>query len=284
MHHRLVCSLLLALCGALTWPALNDALFPSPAQVASAADPPLKTLVVPGETFLVAGRPAFVFHAANSQKRSPQPWVLYAPTLTPYPDSHEKWLHERITKAGVAVAGIDIGEAYGSPKGNEGLTKLYEELVSRRGFSPKPCLLGRSRGGLWVTSWAVENPGKVAGVAGIYPVFDFRTYPGVARAAPAYGVSAEELTQRAGEWNPIERVGRLAAARIPAFLIHGDVDKVVPLRENSAEFVARYQAAGAADSVRLVVAEGQGHNFWPGFFQNEEFVEFVIRCALGAEK
>ena len=50
------------------------------------------------------------------------------------------------------------------------------------GFAPRPCLLGRSRGGLWVTSWAADNPDKVAGLAGIYPVFDLRTYPGLAKA------------------------------------------------------------------------------------------------------
>lgn len=283
MSRQFAPSLLLTVVFSLVPSILPEEFWAETSSIAWAADPPAKTLVVPGETFWVAERPAFLFHAAGPQRRSPQPWVLYAPTLAPYPDAHEKWLHERITQAGVAVAGIDMGEAYGSPQGNEGLTKLYEELVGKRGFSPKPCLLGRSRGGLWVTSWAAANPEKVAGVAGIYPVFDFRTYPGIARAAPAYGVSAEELQRRAPEWNPIERVSQLAKARIPAFLIHGDVDKVVPLRENSAEFLARYQAAGAGDSVRLVVAEGQGHNFWPGFFQNEEFVAFVIRQATGAK-
>ena len=45
---------------------------------------------------------------------------------------------------------------------------------------------------------------------------------------------------------------------MPAFLIHGDEDKVVPLEENSAEFAARYRAAGAGEAVTLIVAEGPG--------------------------
>ncbi len=124
--------------------------------------------------------------------KTPQPWIFYAPT-SPYPDSHEKWMHERFLDAGVAVAGIDVGEAYGSPKGRALFTALYRELTEKRGFATKPCLLGRSRGGLWVTSWAVENPEKVAGIAGIYPVFDLRTYPGLATAAPAFGLTPEAL-------------------------------------------------------------------------------------------
>jgi len=41
-----------------------------------------------------------------------------------------------------------------------------------------------------------------------------------------------------------DRIEVLVKARVPAALIHGDVDKVVPLKQNSAEFVRRYQEAG----------------------------------------
>jgi pimeloyl-ACP methyl ester carboxylesterase len=134
-----------------------------------------------------------------------------------------------------------------------------------------------------VTRWAVEHPDKVAGLAGIYPVFDLRSYPGLAKAAPAYGLTPKELEARLGELNPIERVGVLAKARVPALLIHGDEDKVVPLKENSAEFVARYRAQGAEGAVRLIVARGQGHNYWEGFFRCRELVDFVVeRARAGA--
>ena len=156
-------------------------------------------------------------------------------------------MHEQFVAAGVAVAGIDVGEAYGSPEGRRLFTEFYRELTEKRGFAARPCLLGRSRGGLWVSSWAIENPDKVAGIAGIYPVFDLRTYPGLDKAAPAYGLTAGQLEARLAEFNPIERVGVLAKHRVPAFFIHGDEDKVVPLKENSAEFVARYRAAGCGE-------------------------------------
>ena len=75
----------------------------------------------------------------------------------------------------------------------------------------------------------------------------------------------------------------LAKHRVPAFFIHGDEDKVVPLKENSAEFVARYRAAGAADAVTLIVAKGQGHNFWEGFFRCRALIEFAVeRARAGA--
>jgi len=153
-------------------------------------------------------------------------------------------MHEQFLAAGIAVAGMDAGEAYGSPKSHELFNAFYDEITSKRGFAKKCCLLGRSRGGLWVSSWAIAFPARVAGLAGIYPVFDFRTYPGITNAAPAYELTPAELDVRAAEFNPILRIGELAQAGIPAILIHGDADKVVPLKENSADFLRRYQEAG----------------------------------------
>jgi pimeloyl-ACP methyl ester carboxylesterase len=66
---------------------------------------------------------------------------------------------------------------------------------------------------------------------------------------------------------------------VPAFLIHGDQDVVVPLPENSGEFVRRYQAVGAGALVKLVVLPGQGHNMFEGFFRSTELVDFVIERA-----
>jgi alpha-beta hydrolase superfamily lysophospholipase len=245
---------------------------------------PVKELILPGESFLVGGRPAFIFWPKEELRRTPQPWVFYAPTLPGYPDSHEKWMHEQFLAAGIAVAGIDVGEAYGSPKGREHFDQMYRELTEKRGFSSRPCMLGRSRGGLWVTSWAVQNPEKVAGIAGIYPVFDLRTYPGLDKAAPAYDMTAGQLGARLGEFNPIARVDRLARLRVPVLIIHGDEDKVVPLKENSAEVEARYKAAGADDSFTLIVAKGQGHNYWEGFFRCQKLVDFAIERARAGTK
>jgi arylsulfatase A-like enzyme len=251
---------------------------------ATSSSKPVKELILPGESFLVAGRPAFILRAPEEKRRILQPWILYAPTLPPYPDLHEKWMHEQFLKAGVAVAGIDIGEAYGSPEGRRLFTELYRELTERRGFAIRPCLLGRSRGGLWVTSWAVDNPGKVAGIAGIYPVFDLRTYRELDKAPPAYGLSRAQFEARLAEFNPIERADVLAKHGVPVFIIHGDDDKVVSLKEHSAALAARYKSAGAGDLVTLVVAKGQGHNLWEGFFHCQGLIDFAIeRARAGAE-
>jgi dipeptidyl aminopeptidase/acylaminoacyl peptidase len=266
------------------WLGLSAVAVASEPAADKAATAAPKVLPVPGETFMVKGSQAFVMLPAEGLRQKPQPWIWYAPTLPGYPDEHEKWMHERFVAAGIAVAGIDVGESYGSPAGSSRFTDLYKELTEKRGFAAKPCLLGRSRGGLMVTSWAVEHADAVAGIAGIYPVIDFRTYPGLEKAAPAYGVSAKELGERLAEFNPIERVASLAKARVPVFIIHGDIDTVVPLQENSAELLRRYKEENAEASVKLVVAQKQGHNYWEGFFRCQDLVDFAIERAREGAK
>jgi pimeloyl-ACP methyl ester carboxylesterase len=245
---------------------------------------PTPRLVLPGETFEVEGHPAFIFLPAESKRANPQPWIFYAPTLPGYPDGAEQWMHESFLEAGIAVAGVDVGEAYGSPKSVKVFDALYQKLVDKHLFAKKPVLFGRSRGGLWTSSWAISNPARVAGIIGIYPVFDFTTYPGIEKAAPAYDLSPGDLLERQFELNPIKHIDVLAKARIPAVLIHGDVDKVVPLEQNSAEFVRQYKTAGVGSLVKLIVLKDQGHSFFEGFFHSQELVDHAITQARAGAK
>ena len=186
-------------------------------------------------------------------------------------------MFRQFLEAGIAIAGVDVGESYGSPKGRATYNSLHKQLIEERGFSPRACLLARSRGGLMLYCWAAENPGKVNCIAGIYPVCNIASYPGLKRASGAYGMTESELAAKLAEHNPIDRLASLAKARVPIFHIHGDVDRVVPLEANSGLVAKRYQAAGG--KMKLKVAQGQGHNMWNGFFECQELVDFVIQHA-----
>ena len=105
-----------------------------------------------------------------------KPWVWYAPTLPAHPDRSHTWYMERLLAKGISLAGCDQGEVRGSPRSVEVFTKFYHEMVGR-GYSKKPVLLGQSRGGLMMLSWAVKNPDRVGGFAGIYPVLNLRSWP-----------------------------------------------------------------------------------------------------------
>ena len=239
------------------------------------ADATTKTLPLPGEAFLVQGRTAFVILPQTKSTNNLIPWVWYAPTLPGLPGNEEKWLFERFTQAGIAIAGIDVGESYGSPDGRKLYSAFHSELTKHRGFGQKAVMLGRSRGGLMTLSWAAENPDKVAGFAGIYPVCNIASYPGIATACGAYHMTTDELSARLTEHNPIDRLAPLAKAGVPLFAIHGDIDKAVPIEANSGEMRKRYEALGG--KMQLIIPAGQGHNMWEGFFQCQELVDFVIK-------
>lgn len=242
----------------------------------ASAEAPKKVLPLDGEVFEVSGRTAFLIPAKADPHAASKPWVWYAPTLPNLPGPEEKWMFERFRAAGVAVAGVDAGESYGSPAGNKVFDALHAALVAK-GYSKKPVLLGRSRGGLMTLSWAAANPVQVGAFAGIYPVCDLASYPGVERAAGAFGLKPAELKERLKQFNPVDRLDGLAKAKVPLFAIHGDIDKVVPLEANSGRAKERYTALGG--TMTLIVPPQQGHNMWPGFFQCRELVEFVISHA-----
>jgi hypothetical protein len=234
-----------------------------------------KVMPLKGETFSVNGHEAFVILPENLSGHIP--WVWYAPTLPGLPGMEEQWMFEKFTKAGIAVAGIDAGESFGSPDGKNLFTAFYTEMTEKRGFSSKPVMLGRSRGGLMTLSWAEENPDKTGGFAGIYPVCDITSYPGIEKASSAYHITPEELAEKLEEYNPVDQLKPLASADIPLFSIHGDSDVVVPLENNSGKMKKRYDTLGGR--MQIIIPHGQGHNMWEGFFKNRKLVDFVIKNA-----
>ena len=244
--------------------------------LASAAQPK-KKLPLPGEVFAIEGQTAFLIQPDTKPAKGAMPWVWYAPTLRSLPGEAEKWMFERFLKAGIAIAGIDVGESYGSPKGRAAYSALHKHLVEKRGLVKQACLLARSRGGLMLYSWAAENPDKVRCITGIYPVCNITSYPGLPRASGAYELTAEQLKAQLAKHNPIDRLAPLAKAKVPIFHIHGDMDRLVPLDKNSAIIKQRYDALGGP--MTLEVVKGQGHNMWIGWFQSQALVDFLIKHA-----
>ena len=239
-----------------------------------------KKLPLPGETFKVEGKEAFLILPEGPKPGKPIPWVWYAPTLPGLPASSEKWMFDHFLKAGIAIAGVDVGESFGSPNGRKMYSALYRELVEKRGLSKQASLLARSRGGLMLYGWAAENSEKVCCIVGIYPVCNLESYPGLANACRAYQLTAKALEAELKKHNPVDRLAPLARAGVPIFHIHGDQDKVVPLEANSGLVAERYRKLGG--NMTLEVVKGQGHNMWEGWFRSQALVDFVKKHATGS--
>jgi pimeloyl-ACP methyl ester carboxylesterase len=221
---------------------------------------------------LAGGQRAFILNP--SQPAAGSPWVWYAPTIFgATPDQSNDWIFQGLLDSGIAVAGVDVGESYGSPAGRSVYSDFYDYATTQANLAPQACLLAQSRGGLMLYNWAAENPEKVSSIAGIYPVCDLRSYPGLPSAAPAYDMTVAELEAQLSNHNPIDRLAPLAAANIPIYHIHGDSDVVVPLMYNSQIVYDRYIALGG--QMELVVVIDKGHQWAPEFFESQDMLNFM---------
>ena len=130
----------------------------------------LVTANVKWERFKFEDKDAFILMPKKHSELN-IPWVFYAPTLRGLPNERDEgWMINHFLEAGIAVAGIDVGESYGNIEGRNLYSKFHNFLTQRKKFNPKACLLARSRGGLMLYNWAANNPKKVKCIAGIYPV------------------------------------------------------------------------------------------------------------------
>jgi hypothetical protein len=230
------------------------------------------------EAFDVEGSKAVIHPAADPAKD--KPWLWYAPALKGGVSIIQHKLYaEACQRAGIAIAGCDLGEVRGAPGSTAKFTCFYEEMV-RRGYSRKPILLGQSRGGMMTLAWAFRNPEKVKAWIGIYPVCNLASWPmknSKRETLADFGLPEAELIARLKEFNPPENLAGLVAAKVPLFSVHGDNDLVVPHQENTILLKERYESLGGSFTVKIV--PGEGHKVGPAFFECQELVDFLLKVA-----
>lgn len=229
------------------------------------------------ETFEVNGHTAYLYAAPKPAPA--KPWVWYAPTLKGLSLAKRKMYFDAFMSAGISMAGFDLGEVRGSPRSNEQFTLFYDEMV-KRGWSAKPILLGQSRGGLMMLSWATRHPDKLQAFVGIYPVFNLESWPlknSKAATLADYQLTEDELRAKFAELNPVNNLKGLLEKKVPFFIVHGDSDTVVPHQENTLVVKDRYEAGGGPITVKLI--PGEGHKEIPAFFECQELLDFVLQQA-----
>lgn len=227
--------------------------------------------------FTVDGYPAFLVQPPPSGNEGSSPWLWYAPfRLGILPDSSNAWLFQRLVQNGFWICGVDVGESYGSPAGRQIYSAFYDTLLYLYDLKPRACLLAQSRGGLMLYNWAADpgNNWKVSRIAGIFPVGDLASFPGLNVAAPAYNMTPQELQDSLTENDPIDRLAPLVDANVKIFHIHGDADTLVPLAANSQVVYDRYTALGG--TMILEVVPGLGHVESPAFFQSQDMLNFLL--------
>lgn len=239
--------------------------------------------------FPVGSGKGFVILPTKEKSDGSRPWMWIAPTFVHHPQPSKEvprddhgWICRQLLANGFYVCGVDVGESYGSPGGRRLYSRLYELVVREFALADKACLLCQSRGGLMAYNWAAENPDRVECIGGIYPVCNLQGYLGADRIYSAYGMNESQFGVCFHEHNPVDRLWSLAEADIPIFHVQGDVDKAVPLEDNSGELVRRYKILGGRAEV--LVIEGKGHELCPEFMQNQALVDFLISQGQNEKK
>jgi pimeloyl-ACP methyl ester carboxylesterase len=182
---------------------------------------------------------------------------------------------------------LRVPDLLGGPPAVAAWNTCYRELTQKYGLSPKPALVGLSRGGLYCYNWAIENPQAVACIYGDAPVCDFKSWPGgrgAGQGSPrdwelvlqVYGF-ASEADALAYPGNPVDRLEPLALAKVPLLHVFGDADDVVPWEENTGLLAERYRALGG--EIELIRKPGVGHHPH-GLEDSQPIVDFILQHTL----
>ena len=196
-----------------------------------------------------------------------RPWAWRGEFFGAFPDADIALL-----KAGWHLAYVAVPDQFGSPRAVARWEKVYDVLVEDHRLSPRPALIGLSRGALYCLAWAAAHPDRTLLVYLDNGVCDFRSWPGGKPKGLGTGKGSPEEWAKllrafdfkddreaiASKLNPVDRLGPLAGARIPILLVYGDSDRVVPHEENSEVVYDRYKALGGP--VERIVKPGQDHH------------------------
>lgn len=177
------------------------------------------------------------------------PWIWRARFF-----GHEPQADIALLNRGYHLVYMDVANLFGAPSAVKHWDNFYKLLTEKYGFSKKATLEGMSRGGLIIYNWAAANPEKVNCIYGDNPVCDIKSWPGgkgKSQGSPnewklclkAYNFK-DEVEALAYKHNPIDNLDPIAAAKIPLLIVCGEVDRVVPLAENTSILAENYSKLG----------------------------------------
>jgi pimeloyl-ACP methyl ester carboxylesterase len=121
--------------------------------------------------FQVDGRNVIVI---EPEKPLPgRPWAWRGEFFGAFPNGDIE-----LVKRGWHIASVSVPNLFGSPKAIAHWEKFYDVLVNQHRLSPRPGLIGLSRGALYCMAWAAAHPDKTLAVYLDNGVCDFKSWPG----------------------------------------------------------------------------------------------------------
>ena len=196
---------------------------------------------------------------------------------------HEPQTDIALLELGFHVAYVEVGGLFGNEKAIKVWDGFYQKVVGDYRLNPKVVLEGMSRGGLIVYNWANRNAEKVACIYADAPVCDIKSWPGGKgngtgsvkdwkTCLEQYQLTEEEVMKFKG--NPVDHMENIAKEEVPVLHVVGDLDRVVPVSENSDNLEKRLESLGW--NMKVIHKPDVGHH--PHSLKNPEpIVDFILK-------
>lgn len=144
---------------------------------------------------------------------------------------------------------------WGTDPDSDAKARFADFMAAEYGLEDRFACVGMSCGGICSVNFAARHPDKVSFLYLDAPVMNLLSCPMGFGAGEALGSGGwDEIRQAIGfgsiaelllyRDHPVDRIPKLVAARIPAALVYGDADPVVPYPENGVVLERAYRAAG----------------------------------------
>lgn len=190
-------------------------------------------------------------------------WLLKTEYFYAFPE-----LEAAMVAEGYHLAYLENRNRWGTDDDLAAKRRFRDFLMRECGLDPRCVLVGMSCGGLHAVKQAARYPEMVSAMYLDAPVLNILSCPfGMGagcdcddsvreEALSALGLTRSQLL--AYRDHPLDNLGRLVAARIPALLVCGDADMSVPPEENGLLLKAAYEQAGVP--LMFMLKPGCGHH------------------------
>lgn len=159
------------------------------------------------------------------------------------------------------------------------LDAVIEGMIKEHGVDPaRVSILGTSMGGGSGLAYTMSRPGRIRSICAVFPMTDFSKWvqesPNYIKGiANAHGVSPEDSASVLEALSPLQHAASFKD--IPVFLIHGDIDAIVP-PHHSRDFAEALKKQGSPVTYRE--AHNVGHNDVAAEPFQQEIADFLTNA------
>lgn len=226
--------------------------------------------------FILNGRSAVLVEPKKREEQNR--WLLKTEYFGAFPRFEVEMLER-----GWSLAYISNITRWHKPEDDDAKAELCEFLHREWGLSRRCVPVGMSCGGMHAVYFAAKYPEYVSALYLDAPVMNLLSCPcGVGTAGDGmYGEFVRDRGMTVSELinyrrHPIDEADKLIESKIPAFLVCGDSDKVVPYRENGFYLAEKYRKSDVPFE-EIIKPDCDHHPH--GLEDNSRLIEFIDGCS-----